>query len=128
MAEQDYEVLSEDARGGVSLLLLQATLPPQLRQLKRAVGKLQRALEEVESALVECEEALGRESSVPPERSHGQESVELLSVTQVCQELGMGKGWVYHRIKSGEIPSLKLGNKLKVKREDLDQYLEKQRY
>ena len=47
---------------------------------------------------------------------------------QVGQELGMGKSWVYHRIKSGEIPSVKLGRNIKVKREDLDQYLEKQRY
>jgi len=119
-----YEVLSEEAIGGASLLL-QATWPRQCRQLKRAMGKLQQALEEVESALLECEEALGTESSVPPERSHGQESVELLSIAQVCQELGMGKSWVYNRIKSGEIPSIKLGNNYKVKREDLDQYLRK---
>jgi len=51
--------------------------------------------------------------------------VELLSIAQVCQELGMGKSWVYNRIKSGEIPSIKLGNNYKVKREDLDQYLRK---
>jgi excisionase family DNA binding protein len=132
--QEDYDVLSEDAIGGASLLLLQATWPPQVRQLKRAMGRLQQALEEVESALVECEEALGTElpvppvRSVPPARSRGQESVELLSITQVCQELGMGKSWVYHRIKSGEIPSVKLGKNLKVKREDLEQYLENQRY
>ena len=131
-----YDVLSEDAIAGHSLLL-QGALPPQVRQLKRAMGKLQQALGEVASALVECEEALGTESSVspkrshrsvPPERSHGQESMDLLSVAQVCEELGMGKSWVYHRIRSGEIPSVKLGHNIKVKREDLDQYLEKQRY
>ena len=132
--EQDYGVLGEDARGGASLLLLQATWPPQVRQLKRAMGRLQQALEEVESALVECEEALGTAlpvppvRSLPPERSHGQGSTDLLSITQVCQELGMGKSWVYHRIKRGEIPSVKLGRNIKVKREDLDQYLENQRY
>ncbi len=125
--QEDYDVLSEDAIGGASLLLLQATWPPQVRQLKRAMGRLQQALEEVESALVECEEALGTELPVPPARSRGQESVELLSITQVYQELGMGKSWVYHRIKSGEIPSVKLGGNIKVKREDLEQYLEKQR-
>ena len=123
------DVLSEDGiGGGGGKHLLQATSPPQVRQLKNAMGKLQQALEEVESALVECEEALGTESSVPPKRSHGQESTELLSIGQVCQELGMGKSWVYHRIKSGEIPSVKLGNNYKVKREDLEQYLENQRY
>ncbi len=135
MNEQDYDVLREAGIGGASLLLLQATWPRQVRQLTRAMGRLEQALEEVESALVECEEALGTKlavppvlRSVPPERSHGQESTELLSITQVCQELGMGKSWVYHRIKSGEIPSVKLGRNIKVKREDLDQYLENQRY
>jgi len=134
MDEQDSAVLSEAAIGGASLLLLQAILPRQCRQLTRAKERLQQALEEVESALVECEEVLSAElavppvRSVPPERSHGQGSTELLSIEQVCEELGMGKSWVYHRIKSGEIPSVKLGRNIKVKREDLDQYLENQRY
>jgi len=122
-----YDVLSEEAIGGASLLL-QAALPPQIRQLKRATAKLQQALGEVARALVEYEETLGTASPVPPKRSHGQGSGDLLSVEQVCQELGMGKSWVYHRIRSGEIPSVKLGHNIKVKREDLDQYLEKQRY
>jgi excisionase family DNA binding protein len=40
----------------------------------------------------------------------------------------MGKSWVYKRLKSGEIPSVKLGRSIKVKCEDLEQYLESQRY
>jgi excisionase family DNA binding protein len=40
----------------------------------------------------------------------------------------MGKSWVYKRLKSGEIPSVKLGRSIKVKYEDLEQYLESQRY
>ncbi len=40
----------------------------------------------------------------------------------------MGKSWVYRRIKSGEIPSVKLGHNIKVRREDLERYLEEQRY
>ena len=40
----------------------------------------------------------------------------------------MGKSWVYRRLKSGEVPSVKLGHNIKVKREDLEQYLEDQRY
>jgi len=124
-----YAALGKDAIGG-DYYLLQATVPPHLRRLKRAMGKLHQALEEVESALVECEEALGTESSVPPEprRPQGQRSMDLLSIPQLCQELGMGKSWVYKRIKSGEIPSVKLGNNIKVQREDLEQYLEKKRY
>jgi excisionase family DNA binding protein len=40
----------------------------------------------------------------------------------------MGKSWVYRSIKSGEMPSVKLGRNIKVKRKDLEQYLERQRY
>ena len=54
--------------------------------------------------------------------------LELLSIPEVCQELGMGKSWVYRRIQSGEIPSVKLGRNIKVRREDLEWYLENQRY
>ena len=49
-------------------------------------------------------------------------------MTEVTQELGMGKSWVYSRIQSGEIPSVKLGRNIKVKRQDLENYLENQRY
>jgi excisionase family DNA binding protein len=38
----------------------------------------------------------------------------------------MGKSWVYRRLKSGEIPSVKLGHNIKVKRQDLQQYIESQ--
>jgi excisionase family DNA binding protein len=40
----------------------------------------------------------------------------------------MGKSWVYRRLRSGEIPSVKLGRSIKVKRADLERYLEKRRY
>jgi excisionase family DNA binding protein len=58
------------------------------------------------------------------EQGVGAGSPDLLSIMQVCQGLGMGKSWVYRRIKSGEIPSVKLGNNIKVRREDLEGYLE----
>ncbi len=45
----------------------------------------------------------------------------------VCQELGMSKGWVYQRIRSGQIPHVKLGHNIKVRREDLQAYLQAQR-
>jgi excisionase family DNA binding protein len=48
----------------------------------------------------------------------------LLSVKEVCGELGMSKSWVYQRIHSAEIPSVKLGGSIKVKREDLQGYVE----
>ena len=111
------------------------------RQLKRALEPLMqameshhRSLEELESALIDFEEALsGRKER--PERSQakhdaegGGGSLDLLSIMDVCQELGMGKSWVYRRIQSGEIPSVKLGRNIKVRREDLEGYLEAQRY
>src|SRR5829696_7938429 len=114
----------------------------RIRQLKRALGPLRealeshhRSLEELESALIEFEEALaGREERPerPQAKRQGAEAAErgldLLSITDVCQELGMGKSWVYRRIQSGEIPSVKLGHNIKVRREDLEGYLEAQRH
>jgi excisionase family DNA binding protein len=96
----------------------------QLQHLKQAFEDLRQALEAAESTLIEFEETLGEEAL---ERPQGQSSIELLSIPDVCQELGMGKSWVYRRLKSGEIPSIKLGHNIKVKREDLKQYIESQR-
>jgi excisionase family DNA binding protein len=112
------------------------------RQLKRALEPLRqaleahhRSLEDLESALVEFQEAIGgqQQEERRQERSQVQEQgaeggLDLLSITDVCRELGMGKSWVYRRIQSGEIPSVKLGRNIKVRREDLQGYLEGQRY
>ena len=90
----------------------------QLQHLKQAFKDLHQALEVAESALIEFEESLGGEDS--SDRPQGQISMDLLSIPEVCQELGMGKSWVYRRLKSGEIPSIKLGHNIKVKRQDLN--------
>ena len=111
----------------------------QPQQLKRALEPLRQALEShhrslegLESALMEFEEALGGQEEQRQERPQVQQGAEggldLLSITDVCRELGMGKSWVYRRIQSGEIPSVKLGRNIKVRREDLQGYLEGQRY
>jgi excisionase family DNA binding protein len=81
--------------------------------------------------LLEFEEALEGEGvegkeTVRPRIREG--PPQLLSIPEVCQELGMGKSWVYRRLKGGEIPSIKLGRTIKVKRADLDVYLESMRY
>ena len=101
-----------------------------LQQLRQALDDLRQALEGVESALLEFEEqALGEGGEQGAQRlQRGGTDFELLSIPDVCQQLGMGKSWVYRRLKSGEIPSIKLGHNIKVKREDLEQYLESQRY
>ena len=97
----------------------------RVQQLMQSFETLRQALETVESAIVEVEEVLAGEASVRPESRKG---LDLLSLAEVCQELRMGKSWVYRKIKSGEIPSVKLGHNIKIKREDLEEYLEAQRY
>jgi excisionase family DNA binding protein len=55
------------------------------------------------------------------------QSLQLLSVQEVSELLGIGRSWVYQQIRSGEMPSVHLGGSVKVKREDLEQYIEKHR-
>jgi len=99
---------------------------PQQR-LKRTFEALRQALEDAESALIEYEETLGRNSSSTM-RPQSQPGLDLLSIPEVCQELGMGKSWVYQRIRSGEIPSVKLGHNIKVRRKALEGYLDHHPY
>ncbi len=54
-------------------------------------------------------------------------SLQLLSVQEVGELLGMGRSWVYQQIKSGEIPSVQLRGSVKVKREDLEEYIQSRR-
>jgi excisionase family DNA binding protein len=44
---------------------------------------------------------------------------QVLSIPEVCQELGMGKSWVYRRLKGGEIPSIKVRRSVELKRAEL---------
>jgi excisionase family DNA binding protein len=109
-----------------------ATTTP-LQRLKRALEAHQLALQELEDALVEYGETLPSDDDAlqHPASTNGQDDVDelhLLSIDAVCNALGMGKSWAYRKIKSGEIPSIKLGRSIKVKRQDLDQYLEGMRY
>ena len=103
-----------------------------LRDLLQTLEALQRSLESVQSALIEFEGDLLRQSSSLPEEQRLEEEEQsglgLLSISEVCRELGMGKSWVYRRLKSGEIPSIKLGHNTKVKRSDLEQYVQRQPY
>ncbi len=94
-------------------------------RLKQTLNDLRQALEGFESALLEFEEALEGEEQ---ERLQAYKGLDLLAIPEVCQELGMGKSWVYKKINSGEIPSVKLGRTIKVARRELDGYLEELRY
>ena len=93
-----------------------------LKPLEQALQEHRRALEGLEEAL------LAELRSQQNRTSRDQSSYELLSIQEVCLELKMGKSWVYRRLKSGEIPSIKLGHNIKVRRKDLEEYLEDKRY
>ena len=99
-----------------------------LKELKEALQAHHEALENLESALVEFEQSISGEATLRPEQEEQRPGVQLLSIPQLCQELGMGKSWIYRRLRSGEIPSIRLGRTIKVRREELEQYLERHHY
>ena len=96
-----------------------------LRRLKQALQSHREALEELETVLLEFEESISGEVQERPQESKG---LNLLSIPELCQELGMGKSWVYRRLRSGEIPSVRLGRTIKVRRDELEEYLERHHY
>jgi excisionase family DNA binding protein len=97
-----------------------------LKELKEALQDHHQALEKLESALLEFEQSISKEATLFPLQQ--ERCVQLLSIPQLCQELGMGKSWIYRRLRSGEIPSVRLGRSLKVRRDELEQYLESHHY
>jgi excisionase family DNA binding protein len=101
-----------------------------LEQLKRALRAHHQALEQLESALLEFEESISSGEAALPSQEEGEQrrGVQLLSIAQLCQELGMGKSWIYRRLRSGEIPSVRLGRTIKVRREELEEYLQSHHY
>lgn len=98
-----------------------------LKQLKEALKAHHQALENLESALLEFEQSISGEATLRPQQQE-QRGVQLLSIPQLCQELGMGKSWIYRRLRSGEIPSVRLGRSIKVRRDELEQYLQRHHY
>ena len=89
-----------------------------LEGLEGAVQRFEEALLELEEGALK-EEALEEGAQV---HQNGQSS-RLLSPSEVCQELEADRASVYQKLRSGEIPSLKLGSALKVRREDLEGYM-----
>jgi len=126
MLKDSQQRSREESLVAVSSRQLQRTL----EQTKQALKSHRRSLERLESALIEFQEDLNhpqRRPELPQVKEQvevGAGSPDLLSITEVCQWLGMGKSWVYQRINSGEIPSVKPGDNIKVRREDLEGYLE----
>src|SRR5918998_6341193 len=100
-----------------------------LKELKEALQAHHQALENLESALVDFEQSVSGEASLLSQQAdHEQRGVQLLSIPQLCQELGMGKSWIYRRLRRGEIPSVRLGRTIKVRRDELEQYLGRYHY
>ena len=99
-----------------------------LKQLKQALQAHRQALEQLESTLVQFEQSISGEVTLRPQEEEEQRGVQLLSIPQLRQELGMGKSWLYRRLRSGEIPSVRLGRTIKVRRDELEQYLESHHY
>ena len=124
---------AEDALAGLSFTAAQFIPSAQLRHLKQAVRKLCQALEEFEQALSSGDQQEHEQEKEEEDSRDGAAAAaaaatrgeELLSMREVCQELGMSKCWVYRRIRSKEIASIKLGHNIKVRRQDLQEYLRK---
>jgi excisionase family DNA binding protein len=86
------------------------------------------ALLKFEEALLELEEGILKEGPLKegaPDHQNGQ-NLRLLSPSEVCQELGEERTVVYRRLRSGQIPCLKLGHALKVRHADLQEYMKGQ--
>jgi excisionase family DNA binding protein len=99
-----------------------------LKELKEALQAHHKALENLESALLEFEQSISEEPTLRPQEDQRGGGVQLLSIPQLCQELGMGKSWIYRRLRSGEIPSIRLGRTIKVRRDELERYLQSHHY
>jgi excisionase family DNA binding protein len=111
---------------------MNTTTTPTPQRLEQALESfvedlegLEGAVQRFEEALLELEDGALKEGALgegAPVYQNGQSS-RLLSPSEVCQELEADSASVYRKLRSGEIPSLKLGNALKVRREDLEGYM-----
>jgi excisionase family DNA binding protein len=87
---------------------------------------LEFVLEPEEGALKEGALKEGAPEHQNGHNGHNGHNLRLLSPSEVCQELGEESTVVYRRLRSGEIPCLKLGHVLKVRQTDLQEYMKGQ--
>lgn len=112
------------------------TTTPALRRLEQALENFLQNLEPLEDVLLSFEERLlgfeealmelgeGALNERPPKHQDYQHNPRLLlSPPEVCRELGVDRGLVYRKLSSGEIPSLRLGDAVRVRRADLEDYM-----
>ena len=60
-----------------------------LKQVKEALQAHHQALEHLESALVEFKDSISGKAALRPQAEEQRGGVQLLSIPQLCQELGM---------------------------------------
>ena len=114
---------------------MNTTTTPSPQRLEQALEAFVEGLERLDGAVQRFEEALleldegtlKEEEAGAPEHQNGH-TLRLLSPAEVCQELGEERMVVYRRLRSGEIPALKLGHALKVRQADLEEYMKGQQH
>src|SRR5919112_1487030 len=111
---------------------MNTTTTPTPQRLEQALESFVEDLEGLEGAVQRFEEALleleeGALEEGAQVYQNGQ-TPRLLSPSEVCQELEADRASVYQKLRSGEIPCLKLGNALKVRRKDLEEYMNGQQH
>lgn len=50
---------------------------------------------------------------------------KLLTIEELCKELGIGRSKAYQLLKDKQIPSGKIGRRILVRRSDMDQYIDR---
>ena len=123
--ETTSTVKEEVPRMNITTTLTPQRLKQALESFVEDLERLEGAVQRFEEALLELEEGALKEGALEegaPVHQNGQSS-RLLSPSEVCQELQADRASVYWMLRSGEIPSLKLGHALKVRREDLEGYM-----
>ena len=105
---------------------------PSLQRLEQALEGFVQGLEGFEGVLLSFEEALleleeGTLNGSNAPKHQDNQDLRLLSPQEVCRELKADRGSVYRMLSSGEIPSLRLGRAVKVRRADLKEYIKDQR-
>jgi excisionase family DNA binding protein len=88
-----------------------------IERIRQAFAVQRRALDTLEEAIIKGLQ----------EHSQKNGSPLLLSADEVAQQLGMGRSWVYQQIKIGRLPSVRIGGTVKVRREDLHEYVREHR-
>lgn len=49
----------------------------------------------------------------------------LLTIEELCKELGIGRSKAYQLLKDKQIPSGKIGRRILIRKSDVDQYIDK---